>query len=322
MNNLDEIDRVFRLEIKTLMAVRESVGDDYVKAVDVIFQCKGKVVVTGMGKSGLVAQKIASTMVSTGTTATFLHPSDGLHGNVGIVQRGDVFLVISKSGSTEEILDLLVYVKKLGVPVISVTASPNSALGRGSDLVLFTPVKEEACPLDLAPTSSTTAALVVGDALAMTLMKKRGMTPEHFATLHPGGQLGKRLLMTVSDLMRGGENNPVVNVNDTIQNMFYEISSKRCGATSVVDDVGSLVGLVTDRDIRKVLEDRGDIFSLAIGDIMNASPTFIHAHEKAYNALTTMEQRQRPFLVLPVVDHQTKAVVGMIHVHDLVAKGL
>lgn len=322
MNILDEIDRVFHLEINTLIAVRDSLGDDYVKAVETLFQCKGKVVVTGMGKSGLVAQKIAATMVSTGTPATFLHPSDGLHGDVGIIQAEDVFLVISKSGSTEELLDLLLYIKKLGVPVISITASPESSLGRASNLILYTPVKEEACPLDLAPTSSTTAALVVGDALAMTLMRKRGFTPEHFAVLHPRGQLGKRLLMTVGDLMRGGEENPVVNINGSIPDMLYEISSKRCGAVSVVDDDAGLVGLVTDRDIRKILEDREDIFSLSIRDVMNASPTYIYSHEKAFDALNIMEQREKPFLVLPVVDCQTKTVVGMIHLHDLVAKGL
>ena len=174
----------------------------------------------------------------------------------------------------------------------------------------------------MAPTSSTTAALVVGDALAMTLMKIRGFTGEHFAMLHPGGQLGKRLLMTVKDIMRGGEDNPAVNVEESIQNLLYEISAKRCGAASIVDDEGLLLGLITDRDIRKVLEDQGDIFSLGIRGMMNTSPTHIYSHEKAFDALNAMEQRERPLLVLPVLEQKTDKVVGMIHLHDLVAQGL
>ncbi len=211
MNALDEITRVFSLEIDTLAEVRDSLGPAYGEAVDLIFNCQGKVVATGMGKSGLIAQKIAATMVSTGTSAAFLHPSDGLHGDVGIVRPGDVVLAVSKSGESEELRDLLPYVRKVGVPVISITAYPESTLGQGSSVVLFTPVRKEACPLDLAPTSSTTAAMVVGDALAMTLMKMRGFTPERFAELHPGGQLGKRLLMKVADIMRSGTDNPKVN---------------------------------------------------------------------------------------------------------------
>ena len=322
MNVLNEISQVFDLEINTLVAVRDSLGQPYAAALDLLFSCNGKVVVTGMGKSGLVAQKIASTMASTGTSAVFLHTGDGLHGDVGIIRPKDVVLAISKSGETAEMLDLLLYAKNIGVPVISITASPNSTMGHQSDITLFTPVAEEACPLDLAPTSSTTAALVVGDALAMTLMKKRGFTNEQFAMLHPGGQLGKRLLMTVNDIMRGGDDNPTANINESIQNLLYIISAKRCGAASVVDDEGHLLGLVTDRDIRKVLEDQGDIFALGVNGVMNASPTHIYSDEKAFDALKIMEQRERPILVLPVLDRQSEKVIGMIHLHDLVAKGL
>ena len=206
--------------------------------------------------------------------------------------------------------------------MVSITASPSSTLGCQSDIVLATPVAEEACPLDLAPTSSTTAALVVGDALAMTLMKERDFTGEHFAMLHPGGQLGRRLLMTVKDIMRGGEDNPLVNVEDSIQTLLYEISAKRCGAASVVDDDGHLLGLITDRDIRIVLRDQVDVFSLNIRGIMNTSPIHIYSHEKAFDALTTMEGRDIPLLVLPVLEQETNSVVGMVHLHDLVAKGL
>ena len=322
MNVLNEISQVFDLEINTLVAVRDSLGQPYAEALELLFTCNGKVVVTGMGKSGLVAQKIASTMASTGTSAVFLHTGDGLHGDVGIIRPNDVVLAISKSGETPEMLDLLLYAKNIGVPVMSITASPDSTMGRQSDITLFTPVAEEACPLDLAPTSSTTAALVVGDALAMTLMKKRGFTNEQFAMLHPGGQLGKRLLMTVNDIMRGGDDNPTANINESIQNLLYIISAKRCGAASIVDEEGHLLGLVTDRDIRKVLEDQGDIFALGVKGVMNASPTHIYSDEKAFDALKIMEQRERPILVLPVLERQTEKVIGMIHLHDLVAKGL
>lgn len=313
---------MFQLEIDTLVKVRESLNGDYARAAEIMFACSGNVVVTGVGKSGHIAQKIAATMVSTGTPAIFLHPGDGMHGDVGVVREEDVVLAISKSGETEELLNILLYVRKVGASVISITAKPKSALARSSDLVLFTPVDEEACPLNLAPTSSTTVALVVGDALAMALMKKRGFTPDHFALFHPGGQLGKQLLMTVSDFMRAGENNPVVKVGDTVQDMLYEITSKRCGAVSVVDDVGKLVGLVTDSDIRQVLEQGRNIFSLSIAEIMNENPTYVHSGAKAMEALDLMENREKPFVVLPVLEEHDEVVVGMVHLHDLVAKGL
>ena len=319
---LDEMRRVFQLEIDTLVKVRDSLDESYSKAADLLSGCKGKVVVTGIGKSGLIAQKIAATMVSTGTPALFLHAGDGMHGDVGIIAEDDVVLAISKSGETEELLAILIYVKKIGVPVVSITTQPASALGRSSDLVLCTPVEEEACPLNLAPTSSTTAALVVGDALAMSLMKRRGLTPEGFALFHPGGQLGKRLLITVQDIMRAGEDNPVVNVNDTLRQTLYEISNKLCGAVSVVDDQGNLAGLITDYDVRAALEESPDFFSLTLSEVMNSNPTFIRSDRLAIDALEIMENRPKPFLVLPVLAANGNRVVGMVHVHDLVAKGL
>ena len=322
MSILNEIDRVLQLEIDTLVSLRECLDESYSGAAELLYQCTGKVVVTGMGKSGLIAQKVAATMVSTGTPAVFLHPGDAMHGDVGIVREGDVLLAMSKSGETEELLGILYYVKRLEVPVISITANRRSALAKSSDIVLYTPVDGEACPLNLAPTSSTTAALVVGDALAMALMKMRGFEPEHFALLHPGGQLGKRLLLTVADIMRAGESNPLVNVNSTARDMLYEITSKRTGAVSVVDNEGKLLGLVTDYDIRRVLEQGDHLFSLSISDIMNKNPTHICADEKAVTALDVMENREKPFMVLPVVDKHTSVVVGMVHVHDLVAMGL
>ena len=319
---LHDIDQVFQLEIDTLIKVRKSLNGDYTRAAEMLFACSGKVVVTGMGKSGLIAQKIVGTMVSTGTSAVFLHPSDAMHGDVGIIRAGDVVLAISKSGESGELLALLPYMKEVGAPVISVTAEPESSLAKGSDLVLYTPVDAEACPLNLAPTSSTTAALVVGDALAMALMKMRGFQPSHFALLHPGGQLGKRLIMTVADIMRSGENNPVVKVNGTIREMLYEITGKLSGAVSVVDEEGRLIGLVTDHDIRNVLEQGKDLFSLSIAEIMNENPTHISSDAMAIEALDLMENRDVPFMVLPVLEQNSKVVVGIIHLHDLVAQGL
>jgi arabinose-5-phosphate isomerase len=322
INVLDEIDRVFQLEIDTLLKVRRSLGEPYAKAIDLLFNCTGSIVVTGMGKSGLIAQKIAATLVSTGTAAVFLHPGDGMHGDVGIVKRDDVVLTISKSGETEELLSILLYVRSLGVPVISITANEHSALAHNSEVVLLTPVDVEACPLNLAPTSSTTAALVVGDALAMTLMKLRGFQPENFALRHPGGRLGKQLLMTVEDVMLSGDNNPIIYLEDTVHRMLIEISSKRCGAVSVVGEQSNLLGLVTDFDVRNILELKQDLFSLKIVDIMNPNPTYVYSNEKAFKALEVMRNRENPFLVLPALDRLSSKVVGMVHLHHLVAVGL
>jgi arabinose-5-phosphate isomerase len=322
MDVLAEIRRVFKLEMETLAKVSEALDDNYAKAAELIFGASGRVVISGVGKSGLIAQKIASTMVSTGTPAVFLHSSDGMHGDLGVVQQGDVVLAISKSGETEELINICLYARRIGAAVVSITAVPSSALGKNSDLVLYTPVSEEACPLNLAPTSSTTAALVVGDALAMVLMKMRGFKPEQFAQLHPGGQLGKRLLVTVADIMRAGEDNPVVNIKAPVREMLYQITSKLCGAVSIIDDDFKLLGLITDFDIRKALEDGSDIFSLQNSDIMNPTATSVYSDDMAVAAAQIMEDREKPYLVLPAIDRETGRVVGMIHLHDMVNKGL
>ena len=322
MDILNEIDRVFDTEISTLAQTRENLGGSYAQAVKLLFECSHNVVVSGAGKSGLIAQKIASTMVSTGTPAIFLHPYDGMHGDVGIVREGDVVVGISKSGETEELLNILPYLKSIGVDLISITGNPESTLGKNSTVILHTPIEEEACPLNLAPTSSTTAALVVGDALAVALMKMRDFQPEHFAAFHPGGQLGKRLLLNVSDIMRGGDDNPVLDSRKTVQDMLVQITSKRSGAVSVVDENGRLLGLITDYDVRKVLENGKDIFSLSPAEIMNKNSVFIYSDEKAITAVELMRTREKPFLLLPVLERQSEKVVGMVHLQDLVNKGL
>ncbi len=321
MDVLAEIRRVIDLEVRMINALNPVLGPAYEEAVRWIFDCRGQVVVTGVGKSGIIAQKIAATMVSTGTQAVFLHGADGLHGGIGIINKDDIVLAVGKSGESDELLAILPVARKIGAKVISITAQPRSSMARHSDLVLHMPIEEEACPLNMAPTCSTTVALVVGDALAVTLMKLRDFRPDDFAVNHPGGQLGKRLLLTVGDLMRSGEANPVVHGTKDVRFMLTEMTRQRAGAVSIIDDEHRLLGLVTDYDVRCVLETQQDMFALAIQDIMNAAPEFVYEDDNAYTALEKMEKRTKPISVLPVLNRQAR-VVGMIHLHDLVARGL
>jgi arabinose-5-phosphate isomerase len=321
-NLLDEIVRVFDIEIDALTRVRKSLGPAYAEAVRVIYECRGKVIVTGVGKSGLIGQKIAATLASTGTPAIFLHSADGMHGGLGVVQKGDVVVAIGKSGESDELISILPPLRAIGVHVIAITGNAESTLARSADVVLVADAGVEACPMNLAPTSSTTVALVVGDALAVALMKLRDFRPEHFALYHPGGQLGKRLLLTVGDIMRSGADNPVIHVAAGTRAMLLEMTSKRMGATSVIDDHGDLLGLVTDYDVRHVLERGLDLFAMAIVDVMNPRPSSIFSDEKATVALEQMEHREKPFLLLPVLARETRKVVGMIHLHDIFARGL
>ena len=321
MDILAELRRVIRLEAQALADLQESVNSQFEDAVRMLQACQGKVILMGVGKSGLIANKIAATMVSTGTPAVFLHGSEGMHGDIGIVAKDDIVLAVGKSGESEELLVLLPFIRKIGARIIAITAKLESSLARGSDLVLITPIEEEACPLNMAPTCSTTAALVLGDAIAMALMKLRNFQPDDFALFHPGGQLGKRLLLMVRDCMRQGEANPVIDLSKSIQMMLCEMTSKRAGAVSVIDDELRLLGLITDFDIRRILEQGKDFFSMTVAEVMNEKPTFIYDDEKAVNALAFMEKREKPISVLPVLDRREK-VVGMIHLHDLIARGL
>lgn len=321
MDILAEINRVIELEGLAVARLRESVGPAYEDAVRLIYASPGKVILTGIGKSGIIAQKIAATMVSTGTPAMFLHPTEGMHGDIGIAHKDDVIIAVGKSGESEELIALVPPIRRIGARLISITTRADSTMGRHSDIVLLTPFEEEACPLNMAPTCSTTAALVVGDALAMALMKLRNFQPEEFALYHPGGQIGKRLVLTVRDLMRTSPRNPVVSVRASVKEMFSEITAKHLGAVSVVDEAGKLVGLVTDYDIRHAVEEGRNIFAMTLPQIMNPNPISIHAEDKAIKALKIMEEREKPLAVLPVVDGD-RLVVGMIHLHDLIDKGL
>ncbi len=321
MDILAEIRRVIDLEVRTINALKQHAGAAYEEAVRGLFACQGKVVVTGVGKSGIIAQKIAATMVSTGTPALFLHGADGMHGDVGIIGKEDMVLAVGKSGESDELIAILQVARRIGAKSITITAQPQSSMARYADVVLHTPLDEEACPLNIAPTCSTTAALVVGDALAMALMKLRDFQPDDFALNHPGGQLGKRLLLTVGDIMRSGDANPVVPVSSDVRVMLTEITRQRAGAVSIIDEAQHLLGLVTDYDIRHILESGKDLFDLTIPEIMNATPECVRDEDNAYQALEKMEKRTKPISVLPVLNRQD-AVVGMIHLHDIMARGL
>lgn len=318
---LTEIRRVLALEASAVRRVLSAVDARYAKAVDWLAACRGKVVVTGMGKSGLVAQKIAATFSSTGTPALFLDPAEALHGGLGAVQKGDLVLAIGKSGESDELNALLPALRALGVRVIAVTAAPRSTLAKAADLVVETPVDAEACPLNLAPTTSTTVAMAVGDALAVTLMKRRGFKPEQFARNHPGGKLGRRLTLRVRDVMRAGADNPVIRLAASTAELLSTITRLQAGAASVADARGRFLGLVTDYDIRRALSAAGDFRRLTVAQIMNPRPTTIRPDALAAEAIEIMEDRRNPFNVLPVVDAKGRSV-GLLQIHDLRARGL
>jgi len=316
-----EIRRVLDVEAAALKRARGAVNGAYSQAVQALARCRGKVIVTGVGKSGLIAQKVAATFSSTGTPAVYLDPTEAMHGGMGFVQKQDMILAIGKSGESDELNALLPHLRGIGAKLVAITANAQSTLAKQAHIVLVTPVDEEACPLNLAPTSSTTVALAVGDALAIALMKVRNFGPDHFARNHPAGRLGKRLTLRVSDIMRGGELNPIVPVKATVEELLIIITRLQAGAASIVDKKGLLVGLVTDFDIRRALASGHNPLQLKIADMMNPKPTTVRADEPAMRAVEIMENRRNPFNVLPVVDAQRRAV-GMVQIHDLRARGL
>jgi arabinose-5-phosphate isomerase len=318
---LKEITNVLDIEIEGLQAARDGISPSWAEAVGLIANSAGQVFVTGVGKSGIVAQKIAATFRSTGTPAVFIHGGDGLHGDVGMVRDGDVVIAIGKSGETAELNALLRAIRGNGGRVISLTSSPDSSMAQLSDLVLNLPDSREACPLNLAPTTSTTVALAVGDGLAVALMKLKRISEEDFARHHPGGQLGRRLLLKVSDVMRKGAGNPVIPLGSTVREMLARITAFQVGAVSVVGGTGELEGLVTDFDIRRILESNRNILEMTIPELMNAAPETILEDERAVTALERMRRRDKPIAVLPVVD-RNRCPVGMIHLHDLISAGL
>ena len=316
-----EIIKVIDIEMKGLSLLREQIDSSVKSAVEIIFNCSGKVILTGMGKSGLVAKKIASTMSSVGTPAIFMHPAEGMHGDLGIIGADDVVIAIGKSGESTELNGVLPSVKNVGAKIIGVMGEADSTLARYSDIIINIGNIEEACPFNMAPTTSSTVTMVLGDAMAVALMKMRGFDLADYALLHPGGQIGKRLTMMVSDIMLQGSNNPIINISDSVKNCISEISRKLAGAVSVVDNEGMLMGLVTDYDIRTHLEKEENIFSMKIEEIMNSNPVFIYDDEKAFSALKIMQERERPITILSVLNRKN-LVVGMLRMHDLIKEGL
>jgi len=305
--------RVIEEEIKGLERLRNSLGEEFVKATELILNCEGKVVLTGIGKSGHVARKIASTFASTGTPSFFLHPAEALHGDLGVVDKKDVVIAISNSGESGEVLSLIPYIKLLGVPLIAITNNPTSSLAKYSDVVLNLNVEKEACPLELAPTTSSTATLVLGDALAMTVMELRGFTEKDFALRHPAGSLGRKLRL-VGDLHHTGSELPLVREDTPMKEVVLEMTSKGFGATAVVNEEGKLVGIITDGDLRRFVNRGGDFERSRARDVMTRNPKTARPDELALEALKRMEDYK--ITVLIVVDEENRPV-GIIHMHDI-----
>lgn len=310
---------VVRIESEAIAHLGESINKDFVNAVETIYASKGRVVLTGMGKSGLIARKIVATLNSTGTAAIYMHPTDALHGDLGMVRKEDVVIIISKSGSTDEISKLLPMFKRLGVKLVAMSGNPDSPLVKESDIFLNISVKEEACPHDLAPTSSTTATLVMGDALSVVLLEKRGFTQEDFALLHPGGSLGKRLSLKIDEIMIKGDGIPVVGENSSIKDIIIEMTSKRLGTTCVVNKDGKLTGVITDGDLRRLLEKTMDVKNLVATDIMSKNPKVTNKDFLASFALQTMENYK---ITSIIVADKKKKPIGIVHMHDLINLGL
>ena len=317
--SLDVGRRVLDIEARAVQALIERLDGEFSTAVDLLYDCKGKVVVSGMGKSGLIGQKIAATMASTGTPSFFLHPAEGLHGDLGMLARRDVLIAISNSGETQEILQLLPFTERMGIPVMAIVGRMGSTLAKNSAVALDVSVAEEACPMGLAPTASTTATLAMGDALAVALLEKRGFKEQDFAQFHPGGTLGRRLLVKVRDVMHVGEELPQVKEKVSAPEAILEMSAKKLGMTTVVDRAGALVGIITDRDLRRFLQQGGDFSKATAGSLASRHPKLIGPDELAAKAVEMME---RYSITTLVVADNAKRIVGVVHLHDLLKHGI
>ncbi len=311
---------VLEIEARGITSMIDRLDDNFARAIELLHGCRGKVVVTGIGKSGLIGRKISATLASTGTPSFFLHSGDAVHGDIGMIMKGDVILAVSNSGDTDEILKLLPHFKLHEFKLIVMTGKPDSTLAQAGDVVLDVGVAEEACPLGLAPTASTTAALAMGDALAVVLLEKRGFKEEDFAMRHPGGILGRKLLLRVEDLMHRGEQVPLVNQDTPMKEALFEITSKRLGVTGVVDAQGKFVGIITDGDLRRALERHRNILDLKARDLMTRDPKTITAEKLAAEAVAVMERYAITSLF--VMKNGSRVPLGVIHLHDLVKSGL
>jgi arabinose-5-phosphate isomerase len=308
--------RVLETEALAIRALADRVDDRFDCAVNLLRQCRGRVILTGMGKSGIISRKIAATLTSTGTAALFLHPAEARHGDLGVIQADDVVVALSYSGETDELLLLIETIRRLGAKLIAITGNPKATLAQAADVALDCSVAEEACPLNLVPTASTTAALALGDALAMTLLVEKGFKAEDFASLHPGGKLGKRL-MRVDALMHAGAQCPIVRADTRMRDVIYEMSSKGLGMTCVIDGIEeTLLGIITDGDLRRRMERGGEILDLRAADVMTTHPVTVPPTMLAAAALNILEQRKITSLVVSA-PAETKKVAGVLHIHDL-----
>jgi arabinose-5-phosphate isomerase len=312
--------RVLSIEAEGIQGLRERLDENFSRAIDILLKTPGKVILTGLGKSGLIGRKIAATFASTGTPAFFLHPAEGMHGDIGMVRKGDVVIALSNSGETEEIVRLLPVFKRLGLSLIALTGVSDSTLARHADVALYAGVQEEACPLGLAPTASTTAALALGDALAVVLFEEKGFSMKDFAMLHPGGALGHRL-QKVEDVMHRGEEIPLVLQETPLQDALFTISSKRLGVTGVVNGSGVLVGVITDGDVRRAMARGVDLFTTKAGEIMTRSPKRLISTELAASALRKMEDFQITSLFV-FDENDPEVLLGIVHIHDLLKAGI
>ena len=311
--------KVLRTEAEAISALIKRIDERFVQAIDLIATCQGRTVVTGMGKSGLIANKIAATFASTGTPAFFLHPAEGVHGDLGMISRGDIVIAISNSGETEELIRIIPVLKRLEIPIISLTGNVKSTLAKNSEIAFDVGVKEEAGPHNMIPTASTTAALAMGDALAIALFEKRGLKEEDFAYFHPGGVLGKKLLVRVIDVMQSGQNIPVVFEETMMKDVIAEMSSKKLGMTAVQDKKGLLRGIITDGDLRRFLQYESELLRQKAKDIMIWNPKVIMADALGAKAVQIMEQHSITSLV---VIEGNRRIIGIVHLHDLLKMGV
>lgn len=319
---LEQAKQVLEMEAKAILDLIPTLNGQFSEAVRMMLGCNGRVVVTGMGKSGHVGKKIAATMASTGTPSFFLHPAEGIHGDLGMVTGDDVVLAISYSGETQEVVSIFPALKRIGAQIIVICGKQDSTMGRNADVVLEVPIEREACPLGLAPTCSTTATLAMGDALAVALLSERKFTSQDFALFHPGGALGRKLLLTVENVMHDGDSNPMISAERSVKEALFVITDKGLGATSVVDQDGRLLGLITDGDIRRGLEKGHQFLDENVGLLMTKTPKTITKDKLAAQALHIMEKNQpRPITVLPVVDADGKSI-GLLHLTDLLRQGV
>jgi arabinose-5-phosphate isomerase len=305
--------KVLQTEAAAILALVNRLDETFDRAVRLLYECQGRVIVTGMGKSGIICRKIAATLASTGTSAFFLHPAEATHGDLGVIQPNDVLLAISHSGETQEILRLLEAIRRIGARIVAITGNPTSTLAQAADVALDCQITEEACPLNLIPTASTTAALAMGDALCMTLLVEKGFREEDFAKIHPGGKLGKKL-MRVDQLMHRGLETPLVRTVTPMRDVIYEMSKKALGMTCVVDAQDKLVGIITDGDLRRSMVGNARLLEMTAGDVMTRRPIVIDPSTLAAQALLIMEQRKITSLV---VGGQDETVAGVLHLHDL-----